>query len=59
MTPVLFCQDVYINHWHFYSQILYAHTFNMDTHIDHFCCMILNCTEYDNIFINYSDKFCN
>jgi len=32
---MLFCHDVH-NHWHFYSQILNTHVFNMDTHIDHF-----------------------
>ena len=49
-----FCQNLY-NQWHFISQMLHTH----DTHVDHFWCLISKYTEYDNIFINYSLKFCN
>jgi len=32
---------------------------NKDTHTDHFWCLISKYTKYDNMFINYSLKFCN
>jgi len=42
-----------------FGQILHTHVLNKDTRVDHFWCLISKYTEYHNIFINYSLKFCN
>ena len=43
----------------FQPNLTHAHVPNKFTHVDHFWCLISKYIEYDNIFINWSLKFCN